>query len=865
VKKIIPPLLLENNKLVAIKVTVKGSFQMMTMFCHNEDNTVESTIYDSVDNHINVDRSILGCDLEIFIINEGKSFDINLLSEKAESPTHGILAQVEKQIDVLQDLQQNLQQDKRQQKRRQTQRMLYERLQKKQTRTELNLQDVLKTSFSRSQLMHQLKKVLAFCHVFGKFINEWMVFYNSSRQKPNMYNFFEVSNEVQIDKVTKIMNNPEDPDFPASLEPFPLSTSSIDLLREKKKTPIHRVNEIFFKNLKFYTYIIEKTDIDDKTLRSTFGRLFLSYLNDDEFRNAIDIQSPDYFQDYLPEEMFKDYPITRREQYSRDPLGNIPYQEISTEDLNHLTNDFDYYFVSSRSQSRDTFKTIFASVGAKVIILPCLGKNPVNLVPAALSTDSTMDWSFYSNNSCPKDSNMIQQIIEIIFCEKVEDEKIKAAFKSDPNLRNFRIYIHHPHTVKRLLFCEQVIKDILKFSNEYSFQSSDISDFIQFLIPKIIHNNLHIQRKYDKEVYIYISLIVLQELSKKTTDEFFSKYLGNILTFAFRETKREACRGENAKFTQHKIEPDISKENAIKLKKLLENGEDVSGMFMGSKLTYQDNVTDHAKAWLEKKINEVEEYKPEEILPLEPLTDVSRLFPELVNKYILQATIDVLKPNVNRVINMGIDGDSPKKFYNIIEENLLYEILDVDENAGIGELKAVYDNRIEEKKRIITELTAVRDLLLGTRSLRQQQLTIGGLPAIQQEQQQRQLNGLLRKLRRDKLLYKVLGIEEEEEEENELMIGDTRTNRIEEAYEKRIAEINEQYQVFHEIVQFFSNPQNKQLYDQNYRKLQEQRQRERQRERQKRQRDQGQQILQYNDLQNPNAPTYERADSTVQN
>ena len=244
--------------------------------------------------------------------------------------------------------------NERQQKRRLKQRMLNERLQRKQKQGHnLSLEECLERSFSGSELMNQLKKVLAFCHVLGKFVNEWMVFYDSSGKKPNMHNFFKTPIENQMNILTKTMS--DDPSFPPTMQRVCYSTSSLDIIREKTKTPVHRVNETFFKNLKFYTYIIDKTDIDTKTLTSTFSRLFLSYQNDDKFRNVIDIQGPDYFQDYLPEEMFKDERITRREQYSTDLLGGIPYREISTEDLNHLTNDFDYYFVSSRSQSRDTF------------------------------------------------------------------------------------------------------------------------------------------------------------------------------------------------------------------------------------------------------------------------------------------------------------------------------------------------------------------------------------------------------------------------------------------------------------------------------------------------------------------------------
>ena len=56
--------------------------------------------------------------------------------------------------------------------------------------------------------------------------------------------------------------------------------SHMDHIRRIKGSPIKIVgNQIWFKNLKFYTYIIKKTNIDENVLGKLLGRRFVNYLD----------------------------------------------------------------------------------------------------------------------------------------------------------------------------------------------------------------------------------------------------------------------------------------------------------------------------------------------------------------------------------------------------------------------------------------------------------------------------------------------------------------------------------------------------------------------------------------------------------
>ena len=112
-------------------------------------------------------------------------------------------------------------------------------------------------------------------------------------------------------------------------------------------------------------------------------------------------------------------------------------------------NDFDYYFTSSLLRSRETFRAFFPN-HEKVIILPCaeeisydkdecynknqktIFKAPENIVNdlrSNLPIDLTMDWSFYNNSSCPKGSNLIEEMIKIIFYKKIEEKKYELQYE----------------------------------------------------------------------------------------------------------------------------------------------------------------------------------------------------------------------------------------------------------------------------------------------------------------------------------------------------------------------------------------------------------------------------------------------------
>ena len=820
VEKIIQPRMLDFNNLVAIKVTVERFSQMITILFHDENNQVTmEEINNSVDNYINVDWSILGCDLEILIIHE------------AESPDHGITEQVDGQISSLQQLQQQLQQQQQQQQQRHSkhhplkqQQSSADLNQVSQLQHDLSLQDVLERTFSESQLMHQLQKVLAFLDVLSKFCNYFFILYNQNG-KPTMQNYFLRTLERDLRGHARLIDK----------EDISCNTivSHMDHIRRIKGSPIKIVgNQIWFKNLKFYTYIIKKTNIDENVLGKLLGRRFVNYpRHNNPFYENIRIDTDLYFKQNLPEDMFHT-PTKNLEQdlpkyydYLGDELSfqlQNQYQAVSTEeDFDDQTNDFDYYFISSRSQSIETFKAKFPFI-KKGIILPCVGEDAVNLFRQTLSTDFTMDWSFYNDNPCPEDSNMMEEVIKIIFYKKLEEKKLQATLES--SLNGFFIEVYH---MQKLDFCEEVMKDILKFSNEYLFQSLDISNFIKFLISKIVDTNPNVKKKHDKEAYIYINLFILQELIKETEDETFSKFLENTLTFLFKKSKgllKDFLRIEED-IIQDAIQPYISEQKTIKLKNLLSKAENISHLFVNAKLTFEKKILKDAGTLLQGRIDEIEEYKPEEILPLEPVTKVSRLFPELVNKYILKAVIDIFNTNYHKYDkNSGSRIHNTQLPYDIMMDDLFYKILGVEKDASMDELTRAYENRIRKNDQNKQVLASVRDLLLGEQ---QQQLNeipddlrIDSLPTIQQEQQQQQQQQqLLKKLRRDKLLYKVLGIEGKE---NEPSIGDTHTNRIQKAYENRIKEINEQSQVFYEVYQFLNVPQNKQLYDANYRRQRKQ-------------------------------------------
>ena len=832
------------NNLVAIKLTVQENLTNINIFYRHNDRVVEERDFSNTSD-MNIDWSILGCDLEIWIFNEGESFDIKVL---LHGPEFSQNRRIDEQINTLTQLKGVLQNSKHYPPGRQQFRLDDDNYSRGKDQEDFqqvleplksspvfipskSLQQNLKTYFSNSELFNQLQKVLAFLYIMGKFCNNFFILYNEE-EKPTMENYFQVSHEYSL--------KPRKEHILREEATFEIRIGSMDDIRRCKKTPINVVgNEIFYKNLKFYTYIIDKTSSFCNTdNKPDMPKHFFTYLlsrnisqhykrEENKFLDDEQDFSDLYFEKNLPENMFnkkRASSIPKREEF-RDYLGEFELkrsnQAIPKENRNDLRNDFDYYFVSSGSQSRQKFKEIFPSV-KKVIILPCAEENRVNLLQTKFSTDFTMDWSFYNDNSCPKDSNMIQELIKIIFCKKIEEEKLECILESD--LTDFKITLTH---MEKLNLCEGVMKDILKFSNEYPFQTQNISDFIEFLIDKIVDTNLNVKYKHDKEGYIYINLFILQELIQKIKDETFSKYLENTLTFVFKKSKKTFFSSRQ-KVTQDPIQPYISEQKTIKLKNLLNKAENISLLFVNKKFKFEEKILEDAKNWLKKQIDQIKDYKPEEILPIEPLTEVSRFFPELVNKYILKAVVNIFTTNYDKYTDLF---SLPKKSfeipYIIMEDNLFYKILGVNENANEETIQEAYNKRIIENDQNKQMLTSVRDLLLGKLNLQQQHQQLnemqgnsrsGGLPTIQQgqqqkhqqHQQQQQQHKLLKQLRRDELLYKVLGIEGKENERN---IGDTRTNRIEEAYEKRIREINKQSRVFIEIYNFLTNPKNKQLYD----------------------------------------------------
>ena len=843
------------NNLVAIKLTVQENLTNINIFYRDNDTVVEldESPISSNTSDMNIDWSILGCDLEIWIFNEGESSDINLLLDELEfSQDRGI----DKQINSLKQLQgviksqqvlQNskhyplgrqqftldvddysqgqdqgdFQQFSHQQQFSQDQlQSLQDQLQSSQVSIPSeSLQQVLKNHFSKSQLRNQLQKVVAFLYIMGKFCNAFFILYNGD-EKPTLENYFRVTYEDSLGTYKSHILS-EEADFNNCIQ-------NMDDIRRCKKTPINVVgNEIFYKNLKFYTYIIDKTssfcnnkpeDFFTYLLMRNISRHYQRQKNkflDDE-QDFSDL----YFETNLPENMFNKKTassIPKRKEF-KDYLGEFELQRsnqaIPKENRNDLRNDFDYYFISSRLQSRQTFEEIFPSV-KKVIILPCAEENTVNLLPTAFSTDFTMDWSFYNDNSCPKDSNMIQELIKIIFCKKIEEEKLECILKS--SLTNFAIILSN---MQKLNLCEGVMKDILKFSNEYSFQSQDISVFIQFLIDKIVNTNLNVKYKHDKEGYIYINLFILQELIQKIKDETFSKYLENTLTFLFKKSKKSFSRHT---ITQDPIQPYISEQKTIKLKNLLNKAENISHLFLNIKFTFEEDILSNAETWLQKQIDQIKDYKPEEILPIEPLTKVSRFFPELVNKYILKAVVDIFTTNYDKYIELFSISEKSFQPYIIMEDNLFYKILGVEGTANEDMIREAYEERIRENRIIRTMVTTVSKFLLSEISSIKQNRYESSLDTILQQQQQQQQQSILEKLKKDKLLYKVLGMKKKE---NEPITRQKYAIRIEKAYKKRIAEINKQSQVFTEIYQFLNVRHNRQLYYQNYIQLQAQKERQ---------------------------------------
>jgi broad specificity phosphatase PhoE len=109
----------------------------------------------------------------------------------------------------------------------------------------------------------------------------------------------------------------------------------------------------------------------------------------------------------------------------------------------------DYYFTSSLLRTRETLKIICPDI-KDLIILPCAQeivyynqncyeKNENRILPNApenirswfrssLPSDMNIDWKFYDNNSCPVGSNMIEEMVQIIFYEKLHSYKSSLCY-----------------------------------------------------------------------------------------------------------------------------------------------------------------------------------------------------------------------------------------------------------------------------------------------------------------------------------------------------------------------------------------------------------------------------------------------------
>jgi hypothetical protein len=252
-----------------------------------------------------------------------------------------------------------------------------------------------------------------------------------------------------------------------------------------------------------------------------------------------------YFKNTEPALILKEYLNNQKDTSSGEQ--NISKEASSVLQIfNFDNNDFDYYFTSSLLRSRETFRAFFPD-HEKVIILPCAQEisyyvdecydknqktifkapeNIVNVLRSNLPTKLKMDWSFYDNSSCPKGSNLIEEMIKIIFYKKIEEKKYEL-------LQNYFDILSHVFTTD--LEESQITINFLNYfdKNPNKFENKDATEYVQiYLNNKIVNGasffNFETDPYFKTEVELYKYLSYLQKL---VLIYYTNNDIGNFYTF----------------------------------------------------------------------------------------------------------------------------------------------------------------------------------------------------------------------------------------------------------------------------------------------------------------------------------------------
>ena len=344
-------------------------------------------------------------------------------------------------------------------------------------------------------------------------------------------------------------------------------------------------------------------------------------------------------------------------------------------------NDFDYYFTSSLLRSRETFTAFFPD-HKKVIILPCaeeisydedecydknqktIFKAPENIVNdlrSNLPTDLKMDWSFYNNSSCPKGSNLIEEMIKIIFYKKIEEKKYELQYE----------YINILSDVFGTELKEsQIAIDFLNYfdKNPNKFENIDATEYgviylNEYRTPSqssIL--NFETDPYFEKEVELYKYLSYLQKL---VWIYYTNNDIGNFYTFI-----EVAKRFDIFKNSLSSISLDNLQGMFEKIKKLTERG-----IFFYLVYFEKTILTEEVRNFLQiegrQKLEEIQNnFNVEEILKEKINIDILYKAINYLNSSVAD---DDTKDTILKDLDIHLNANSPyKRDIKIIEKFIVF-------------------------------------------------------------------------------------------------------------------------------------------------------------------------------------------------
>ena len=290
-------------------------------------------------------------------------------------------------------------------------------------------------------------------------------------------------------------------------------------------------------------FIFNQGESYDK--KRTYNLVFDTKLIDGQIAKLKELKQKRYQEINSEETFFQNEEPLIQKEYSNSSEETSSVLQIFNFDGEN--DDFDYYFTSSLLRSRETFRAFFPN-HKKVIILPCaqeisyyedecydknqktIFKAPENIVNdlrSNLPTDLKMDWSFYNNSSCPKGSNLIEEMIKIIFYKKIEEKKYELQYKCMNILNN---------VFGTDLKESQIAIDFLNYfdKNPNKFENIDATEYgviylNEYRTPSqssIL--NFETDPYFEKEVELYKYLSYLQKL---VWIYYTNNDIGNFYTF----------------------------------------------------------------------------------------------------------------------------------------------------------------------------------------------------------------------------------------------------------------------------------------------------------------------------------------------